>query len=84
MAADCCNMQVRIVLLVFFCYVGTILSHQKLDCVVGAILNCQCQQSVLEAVINCVEDFYVLILDEETNQIGVVFNNCVVYWQEAL
>lgn len=40
MAADCCNMQVRIVLLVFFCYVGAILSHQKLDCIVGAILNC--------------------------------------------
>lgn len=41
MTADCCHVQVRIVLLVFLCYVGTILSYEKFDCVVSAVLYCE-------------------------------------------
>ena len=39
-AANCGHMQVCIVLFVFFCHVGTILSHEEFHSVVSAILYC--------------------------------------------
>lgn len=75
-------MQISEILLVFFHWVRPVVVHKQLHYFVGPILDSQSQQFVPIAKVFRLQQLQFQFFKKVANQRLVIFDHCVVHWQE--